>query len=596
MASKLLVLLAILCVSFLILDFMFWRDDKAVIDPRDCKHHCEWQLAKMNETFNTLITVCEEKLQKLHGSDMNLAIIREQLHKEILELFWYEFQTFQRLHSSRIESVPQYCLEYCSAVDSAKHRECKVNVTNNHYQIQMLLQRQRWLRIHIRRTIQLIRGSVSFEPETLSMLWPSIIAIVIAVVALYAMIVAPTRSRLATMTEEKERIEAQLHGVQTQLSDSISEKERIEAQWHVVQTQLLQAQANSVAVPQESSKEICLGNDSQLREKNLILMSWNEELLRCEKEYKDTLALKDKSLQNAHKFWHQQLNDERNARKTAEEKGRASLDTIKSMKLKHQWQLARENTRYQRIINELDTKLKQAQERDIEGEQIMLQKQEELEKKIRELERETTVLEVKLEVGKMEFNMERERKFRALMQVSGLEKEVNALKVQTARLVEASLKKGCKSSRPASQHPAQGPQEPNSLQLFDLKLEELRREFEARFMQIQSKFEGQVTRDSKELYILRSERQRLCESLELANRRNSQLESRLACQEPIELYHISMSERTNHMQKRNPPRQRLAWQRSRSLEQSDSFRTQPEFETIIVKDVTDDYYYSLCSC
>lgn len=583
MASKLLVLLAILCVSFLILDFVFWRDGKAVVDPHDCKHHCEWQLAKMNETFNTLITVCEEKLQKLHGSDMNLAIIREQLHKEILELFWYEFQTFQRLHSSRIESVPQFCLEYCTAVDNAKHRECKENVTNHHYQIQMLLQRQRWLRIHIRRSLQLIRVSVSsIEPETLSMLWPSIIAIVIAVVALYAMVVAPTRSRLATMTEIKERIKAQLHGVQTQLSDSTSEKERIEVQLHVVQTQLLQAQENSVAIPQESSEEICLGNDSQLREKNLILMSWNEELLRCEKEYKDTLALKDKSLQNAHKFWHQRLHDERNARKTAEEKERASLDTIKAAESKHQWQLARENKGYQRTINELDTKLKQAQERDIEGEQIMLQRQEELEKKVRELEREITVLEVKLEVGKIEFNMERERKFRALMQVSGLEIEVNALKVQTARLVEGALKKGSKNSRLASQHPAQVPQEPNSLQLFDSKLEELRREFEARFMQIQSKFDNQVTRDSKELYILRSERQRLCENLELANRRNIQLESRLACQEPI---HVSIT-----------PRHQLAWQRSRSLEQSDSFLTQPEFEPIIVKDVTDYSDYSLCSC
>ena len=616
MDSKLLVVLTILCVCFLILDFTFWRDGKAVVDTHDCKHHCEWQLAKMNETFNTLIAVCEEKLQKLHGSDMNLAIIREQLHKEILELFWYEFQTFQRLHSTRTESVPQFCLEYCTVMNTAKHQECKENVTNSHYQIQMLLQRQRWLRIHIRRTLQIIRGNVNtIQPETLSLFWPSIIALVlIALVSLYIMTIAvPTRTNLATLMEEKERIEAQLQMVQTQLSDSISEKgrtevqlhgmlsdsigenERIEAQLHMVQIQLseatsekerieaqlltvqtplLQAQANSVAVPQEMSEVICFGNDSQLKEKSLC---WNEELLRCEIEHNNTLALKEKILQNAHKFWHQQLNEERSARKTAKENERASLQTIKAIESKYQWQLARESTRYQRVINELETKLKQARERDVEWEQIMVQRQEELEEKVRELERENTILEVKLEMSKIDLSMEIESKFRALIQVSGLEEKVRVLKVQRNRL-EEGIRNNSNNLSPANQHPVQTPQESNCLQLFDSKLEEMRREFEAQFMQFQSKFDNQVTRDAEELNMLRSEHQRLSESLKLADRRYSQLESRLACQEPMQLYH---NERTNCVQ-----RQRLAWKRSSSLEQNN-------FEPIIV---IDDYYCSQCSC
>ena len=360
MVSKLIVLLTILCVSFLILDFMFWRAGKAVIDHHDCKHHCEWQLAKMNETFNTLITVCEEKLQKLHGSDMNLAIIREQLHKEILELFWYEFQTFQRLHSSRIESVPQFCLEYCTAVQSAKHRECKENVTNNHYQIQMLLQRQRWLRIHIRRRLQFIGSNVNYaEPETMSIstLWFHIIAIIIALVTLFIIIIRPTRSRLAALTGEKERIEGQLH---------------------MAQTQLIQMQAESIATQPEEIKEPHLDSDDQclrlsasdketimsIVERNSYLESWIDEFLKCEKqlksrlvdicsekdllsqEYKETLDLKDKSLKSLDKFWHQWLNEERKARKTAEEKEVAFIETIKAIESKHQWQLAREIMRY----------------------------------------------------------------------------------------------------------------------------------------------------------------------------------------------------------------------------------------------------------
>ena len=110
----------------------------------DYKHHCEWQLTKMNETCNVLINISEDKLKKLHESDMNLAIIREQLHKEILELFWYEFQTFQRLHSSKSECVPQSCSEYCAKMSLKKHEEeYQEKMSEN----QHLVQKQHLLRL-----------------------------------------------------------------------------------------------------------------------------------------------------------------------------------------------------------------------------------------------------------------------------------------------------------------------------------------------------------------------------------------------------------------------------------------------------------------
>ena len=569
----------------------FWRDGKIQLDPSGCKHHCEWQLAKMNETFNTLITVCEKKLQQLHDSDMNLAIIREQLHKEILELFSYEFQTFQRLHSARIESVPQFCSEYCKVEE---YRECKENMTNSHHQIQMLLQRQRWLRIQIRRRLQFIGGNInSTEPEimNMSMLWSHTFAMIVVLVALFVTIIQPTRNRLATLTGEKERIETQLH---------------------MAQTQLIQRQAASRATRPEETEEPCLDNENQclelstsdeeiiisIVERNSYLESWNKNLLRSEEllesrlvekdllcqEFMETLVLRDKSLQNVDKFWHQRLNEERKARKTAEEKERDSVEMMRAIESKHQWQLAREITRYQSSIQKLESKLKQAQERDAEGEQIMIQRQEERERKVRELERETKCLELELAGSKMDLYMERERKSHALAHVSDLEKEVKALKVQAARLVEGCLKKGPKTSRLVSflgHHQDQSVQEFSKLQVFDSRLEDIRQDFESRFTQLQSKFDDQVTRDSKELRLLRTEHQKLCESLELANKQNIQLTRRLAYQEPIQQlsYRSNATERTSRI--RISPRQRLSRRRSSSIERSDSFLTQPEFESRI---------------
>ena len=583
---------------------MFWRDGKESnpVDGYNCEHRCEWQLSQMNETFKTLITVCEEKLQRLHGSDMNLAIIREQLHKEILKLFWYEFQTFQRLHSTRIESIPQFCLEYYTAMDNARHRECKENETNSQYQIQMLLQRHRWLRTRIHRRLQLAREKVN--SDALSTLWSfTIMAVVIVLIALFVMVVQQTRNRLTTVKGDMERLEAQLH---------------------MAQTQLLQAQASLAA--QQEETDIPLDDDNQsiklctsdqeiileIVERNSYLESWNKELCNSEEmlksrvtdlcfeneilsqECKVKLTAKNNELQNAHTFWQGRLNEERKARKTAEEKEIIFVDTIKTMESKYQWQLAREIARYQNTVNELEAKLKQAHERDAEGEQIMLQKKEELESKVRELEGEKIVLEMKLERNELELDMEREGKYRALVKVSGLEKKVTALQLQADRLGERSHKKSSKTSKlssSASQYQAQSPQEPNSLQPVDSRFEDLRQNLETRFTQLESKFNNQITRDSKELHMLRKEHQKLCENLEVANKRNIQLERRLAYQEPIQPYHNRTNERTSRLQRWIRPKKRLLRWRSRTIERKDSYPTQPKFKPTSIQDLTDYSYY-----
>jgi hypothetical protein len=80
---------------------------------------------------------------------MNMAVIREQLHKEILELFLYEYQTMNhRLKSIRTDSVPQFCSNWCTNMDSSK---CKESVAKLHIDNQRLLERERQLKLRLQR-------------------------------------------------------------------------------------------------------------------------------------------------------------------------------------------------------------------------------------------------------------------------------------------------------------------------------------------------------------------------------------------------------------------------------------------------------------
>ena len=122
-------------------------DSRSAMDGCDCRYQCEWQVVQMNKTFNFLMTACEEKVQKLHKSDMNMAIIREQLNKEMLELFLYEYQTMsQRLQNIKEESVPQVCSDYCITLGLSK---CKKSITKLQSDYQRLSDRQYRLKVQL---------------------------------------------------------------------------------------------------------------------------------------------------------------------------------------------------------------------------------------------------------------------------------------------------------------------------------------------------------------------------------------------------------------------------------------------------------------
>ena len=67
----------------------------------------------MNKTFNTA-DHSGGKNRKLHQSDMNMALVRKQLHKEMLVLILYKYQTMNhRLRNINTDSMPQFYSNWC---------------------------------------------------------------------------------------------------------------------------------------------------------------------------------------------------------------------------------------------------------------------------------------------------------------------------------------------------------------------------------------------------------------------------------------------------------------------------------------------------
>ena len=93
----------------------------------------------------TRLAIHEDKITKLHQSDMNMALIREQLHKEMLELFLYEYQTMNhRLKNIKTDSVPQFCSNWCYSMNM-DFSKCKESVVKLQIENQRLLERERQL-------------------------------------------------------------------------------------------------------------------------------------------------------------------------------------------------------------------------------------------------------------------------------------------------------------------------------------------------------------------------------------------------------------------------------------------------------------------
>ena len=550
-------------------------------DGCDCRRHCEWQLTKMNETFNTLISVCEEKLQKLHSSDMNMAIIREQLHKEILELFSYEFQTFQRLHNTKADYVPQLCSDYCTAVDLTKYKdECKENATKLLNANQRLSQRQRWLRLQLklrlRRTEPQIETANMFSSTDL---WA--VTVPITFVITIIILIRGNKDKLATLETERERIEIEVHTLRERNVTLANEAQSLTAN---LQTQQQQADEfildkERFCVELEARNTILTAQQEALFERNGMLEYWNETLytettelqFEIDKLWKN-LGRKETALQNAHKFWQRQQSKERKARQEFEEELENTINSLKKNRLKREWKLA---NGYQEKVNELETKMTCMNESYGKQLQNRAKRQKELEANVRALERERTKSVNELEKWKMRYDVEREGKRSAQEQVSSLEREVTALKAQTARLEEGLQTRSYRSSRPLRF--LRQPQTLNSVEILDSRLDDMRKEFETRFVRLQSKFDSELTRDSEELHKLRVEHEELRKDLELANKLNSQLQRRLARQEPVQplLLNNQRNKRSSHAKCRvHLAKEKL--QKQISFSRIDDCRTQPE--------------------
>ena len=140
-----------------------FSDNRYFTDSCDCRHQCEWQLDLMNKTFHTLLAIHEDKITKLHQSDINMALIREQLHKEMLELFLYEYQTMNhRLKNIKTDSVPQFCSNWCMNMDTSK---CKENLVKLQIDNQRLLERERQLKLRLQRHPDLPQSQICFDQK-----------------------------------------------------------------------------------------------------------------------------------------------------------------------------------------------------------------------------------------------------------------------------------------------------------------------------------------------------------------------------------------------------------------------------------------------
>ena len=547
------------------------RYDFYVTDGCDCRHQCEWQLTKMNETFNTLIAVCEEKLQKLHGSDMNMAIIREQLHKEILELFWYEFQTFQRLHNSKTENVPQICSEYCSTVDLAKYKdECKQNTTKLFKVNQQLLQRQRWLRFQLK--LRLRPPKTQIEPaKTFSStdLWA--ITVPITFIITVIVLVRMNKDRFATLEVEKARIETEAHTLQERNTTLTNEVQTLTANLEAQQqhTEEVVLDRERLCEELEARHTILTEQQGALLEQNGMLEYWNDALYTdiAERQFEiDNLTEKfNRIVQNTHKFWDRNQLKERKARQEYQEKLESTINSLKQNGLKRESKIT---NRYQERVNELKTMVTHMQENHSKQMHRQEKKQRDLETLVRELERERTVLIKDLEKLRMRCDVEIEGKRSAQDQVFNLEREVTALKAQTARLEEGIQTKSYKSSRPLTRF-LRPPQTSNSI---DSRLDDMRREFETRLVDLQSKFESQHAKDSEELRSVREEREELRKELESAK-----LQGHLAHQELVQplLLKKQKNRKSSHTKVGvHQTKERL--QKQTTFSRDVDFRTQPE--------------------
>ena len=444
----------------------------------NCRRYCEWQITHMNKTCDALIGAYEERLQKLHRSDMNNALIREQLQKEFVELFQYEVQTFQGYYDTRVvESSSHLCTKCCTSLET-QLKDCRENVTKllseNVQNSHQCLQQQYRLRLQLQHVLHEMQNILSCAELSRSM----------GVTALSLLIVLATVMTCLTLYQQHKVF---VHSV-------IIERLKLQAQ----------KSKNVMNNAHKFWQEWQSKSRAEVREMKKAL---NSNHLRVRSLEKQLSTLEMRGLKQKHEL---------------------TREVVKSHErvLELEMLLKRDDRRVERQLV-LAKKVKD-QEEIIKS----------VEQEIKSLQ---TALTVQQEKGEIACKLEKEHTFQILQRNSSLESEILALKKQTAQLEEGLLAKVSKASkvkrvlssaRSSMDHRKdQASQTMDNLQDVDSRLTEIRQEFESRLIELQRTVDENLAMEAEEAKLLRMEHEELSMQLELANKRCTFLE-KLAYQMP----------------------------------------------------------------
>lgn len=490
-----------------------------------CRQLCEWQIDNMNNTFNTAIAACKENiaLHSLRGSNIDTAA-----------------------------SLEEFCSNYCTTMAKMKFAEleekCQDNMTKLHSEIQRL--QQIW---------QQTAGNAS-TIEVDSMFWfarPGPILLVLATMVITVVSITlfhEIKGRLATIQTEKEisRLEVQLDALKEDNIALTDEAQLLKGQFDEQQQQTeellldsenrctelaawnkqLQQQLND----RKERTALLASWNLKLHEEDSELLSKNEHLSKKYRECQEKLAQKDKELHNVHKFWQEWQSEEKKARQIIEEKYNSLVSTVKStqmtlelQELKQKHSLTVQILKCHERIYQLESLQKQqVDSRETEKHLMLMKKMEDLENERRLLMQENKKLQVTLtvEMGKHEIacGLERNRKIYELQRNSSLEREIMALKKQTARLEKGLLMKASKSTKRAQLLSLSQRKNQASQTMDDWRLNDFQKECESRFDSLQKTIDD-LSKETDEVSLLKAKLEEHRTKLEDANKRCTILEN-----------------------------------------------------------------------
>ena len=529
--------LAVLIVltPWVILGFLYaWKHCSNTQTGEFCRQLCEQQIDNMNNTFNTAIAAYNTALHILHVSN----------------------------NDNTMTAFPeQFCWKHCTSMDTMRLAEleekCQDDMTKLHGEIQRLQQRQAALKKILQgRWLQTAGNASTIEVD--SMFWsvhpgPMLIVVFAMMVTTVVSITLfhEVKGRLATIQTDKERLEVQVDALK---EDNIALAD---------EAQLLKGHFNE---QQQQTEELLLDSENRCtelaawnrqvqqqlndrKERTALLASWNLKLyeedseLHSKNEYlskkyrkcQEKLTKKDKELQNAHKFWQEWQSEEKKARQLIEEKYNSLVSTVKSTEMTLELQELKQKRRLTvEILNCHDRIYKlellqkpQVDNRETEKHLMLMKKMEDLENERRLLMQEIKKLKITLTIEREKHEiacrLERKRTIRELERNSSLEREIMALKEQTARLEKGLLMKASKSTKQAQLLSLSPRKNQGSQTMDDWRLNDFQNECESRFDSLQKTIDD-LTKETDEVSLLKANQEELRIKLEDANRRCTTLE------------------------------------------------------------------------